>query len=101
MMKEINEAKRPLVVRFLRRVDKELAREAMENINQREAKVDRDPEPPALSSKPSKSKSEYDVVFKKEAYSPHNLKHKHLTNKEGFSQLLYRKDETIMRAQVC
>ena len=32
-----------------------------------------------------------DVVFKKEAYSPHNLKHKHLTNKEGFSQLLYRK----------
>jgi len=42
-----------------------------------------------------------DVVFKKESYSPHNLKHKHLTNKEGFSQLLYRKDETIMRAQVC
>ena len=32
-----------------------------------------------------------DVVFKKESYSPHNLKHKHLTNKEGFSQLLYRK----------
>ena len=31
-----------------------------------------------------------DVVFKKESYSPHNLKHKHLTNKEGFSQLLYR-----------
>jgi hypothetical protein len=40
-----------------------------------------------------------DVVFKKEAYSPHNLKHKHLTNKEGFSQLI--KSETIMRAQVC
>ena len=66
MMKEINEAKRPLIVRFLRRVDKELAREAMENINQQEEKVDRDPEPPALSSKPSKSKSEYDVVFKKD-----------------------------------
>ena len=32
-----------------------------------------------------------DVVFKKESYSPHNLKHKHLTNKEGFCQLLYRK----------
>ena len=32
-----------------------------------------------------------DVVFKKESYSPHNLKHKRLTNKEGFSQLLYRK----------
>ena len=32
-----------------------------------------------------------DVVFKKEAYSPHTLKHKHRTNKEGFSQLLYRK----------
>ena len=63
MMKEINEAKRPLIVRFLRRVDKELAREAMENINQREAKVDRDPEPPALSSKPSKSKSEYKKYF--------------------------------------
>ena len=40
-----------------------------------------------------------DVVFKKESYSPHNLKHKHLTNKEGFSQLI--KSETIMRAQVC
>ena len=40
-----------------------------------------------------------DVVFKKEAYSPHNLKHKHLTNKEGFSQLI--KSETIVRAQVC
>jgi hypothetical protein len=40
-----------------------------------------------------------DVVFKKEAYSPHNLKHKHLTNKEGFSQLI--ESETIMRAQVC
>ena len=36
--KEINEAKRPLIVRFLRRVDKELAREAMENINQQEEK---------------------------------------------------------------
>ena len=32
-----------------------------------------------------------DVVFKKEAYCTHNLKHKHLTNKEGFCQLLYRK----------
>ena len=40
-----------------------------------------------------------DVVFKKESYSPHNLKHKHLVNKEGVNQLI--KSETIMRAQVC
>jgi hypothetical protein len=40
-----------------------------------------------------------DVVFKKESYSPHNLKYKHLVNKEGVNQLI--KSETIMRAQVC
>ena len=40
-----------------------------------------------------------DVVFKKESYSPHNLKHKRLVNKEGFSQLI--ESETILRAQVC
>ena len=40
-----------------------------------------------------------DVVFKKEAYGSHNLKHKRLVNKEGVSQLI--ESETIMRAQVC
>ena len=39
-----------------------------------------------------------DVVFKKEAYGSHNLKHKRLVNKEGVSQLI--ESETIMRAQV-
>ena len=40
-----------------------------------------------------------DVVFKKESYSPHNLKYKHLVNKKGVNQLI--KSETILRAQVC
>ena len=36
-----------------------------------------------------------DVVFKKESYGSHNLKHKRLTNKEGVSQLI--ESETIKR----
>ena len=40
-----------------------------------------------------------DVVFKKESYGSHNLKHKRLVNKEGVSQLI--ESETILRAQVC
>jgi C-terminal processing protease CtpA/Prc len=69
MIKEIrnaNKSKTPTIIRFLRRVNKELAKEAMQNISEQEAKMERDPEPPALSSKPSKSKNEYDVVFKKD-----------------------------------
>ena len=38
----------------------------MENMNKNNAELDADREPPALPSKPSKSKNEYDVMFKKD-----------------------------------
>ena len=66
MIKEIDAATRPMVIRFLRRVDKEQAKAFMKSMNKDNAELDTNPEPPALPSMPSKSKNEYDVIFKKD-----------------------------------